>query len=86
MLQGSSAVVSLAVKVVVFLRRLSKAQPVLRNSIYGVLSKWINGNAVVKAIKNNFGEFHDAVKDYISSQTVVQEPSADNAYNERAEL
>ena len=42
--------------------------------------------SLVKAIKNNFGEFHDAVKDYISSQTVVQEPSADNAYNERAEL
>ena len=76
---------SLAVKVVVFFRRLSRAQPVLRNPIYGVLSKWINGNAVVNVITNNFGEFLDACKDYISSQTVVQEPSADRAYNERAE-
>ena len=85
-LQGSSADVSLAVKVVVFFRRLSRAQPVLRNRIYGVLSKWINGNAVVNVITNNFGEFLDACKDYISSQTVgVQEPSADRAYNERAE-
>ena len=33
-----------------------------------------------------FGEFHSAVKDYITSQTVVQEPSADHAYNERAEM
>ena len=53
---------SLAVKAVVFLRRVSRAQPVLWNPIYQVLSKWINGNDVVNALTNNFREVHDAVE------------------------
>ena len=85
-LQASSADVSLAIKSIHFLRRLSISQPALSNHIQQVLSKWVNSNAVANAIIINSGVFYDAVKQYVASQTTIQDPSGDHYNDERGDL
>ena len=80
-LQNEKADAKLAVRVIKFLNHLASREAVLCNPIRDVLSKWVDGNAIVNAIFNNNGGFFDEVCQIALSPTLSnQQPSEDHVY------
>ena len=80
-LQNEKADAKLAVRVINFLNHLASREAALCNPIRDVLSKWVDGNAIVNAIINNNGGFFDKVCQIALSPTLSnQQPSEDHVY------
>ena len=61
-LQNEKADAKLAVRVTNFLNHLASREAALCNPIRDVLSKWVDGNAIVNAIISINGGFFDKVR------------------------
>ena len=80
-LQNEKADAKLAVRVINFLNHLASREAALCNPIRDVLSKWVDGNAIVNAKINNNGGFFDKVSQNALSPTLSnQQPSEDHVY------
>ena len=80
-LQNEKADAKLAVRVIKFLNHPASREAALCNPIRDVLSKWVDGNAIVNAIFNNNGGFFDKVRQIALSPTLSnQQPSEDHVY------
>ena len=80
-LQNEKADAKLAVRAINFLNHLASREAALCNPIRDVLSKWVDGNAIVNAIINNNGGFFDKNRQIALSPTLSnQQPSEDHVY------
>ena len=71
----------MAIQVIKFLQHIASSEPALNSSVARVLSKWIDGNAVVQALLYSTGSFYNYVQQKALDRELNQQiPSSDHVY------